>query len=398
MYNVWPRQCAAWEDFKHLRVGVAHGKARVQVLKNSELDIVVINPEGLEWLEDHAEYVRANFDILVTDESTKFKNTGSQRFKRLKKLVKHFRRRYILTGSFTPQGLLDLFGQVYILDEGAALGGYIAHYKSKYFYPTDYMGYSLAPHPWAAEEIAKKIAPLTLVLEREGNLVMPELLPCNDILVDIPTAARAKYDTMLRELVAKLDTDEFAVAANAAVATSKCRQIANGFMFTGLREGEWEDVHTEKIDALTDLIDQLSGESLLVIYEFTPDLEKLKKALPGALVLTTGNARKDDQSIAVFAAGLAPVALAQVTSISLGIDGLQNGCSNVCFYSLTWNLEAYSQTIDRVWRSGQKSPVVSVHRLIAKDTVDERVLSVLGNKEATQTDFLALLKSMRDSV
>jgi SNF2 family DNA or RNA helicase len=169
-------------------------------------------------------------------------------------------------------------------------------------------------------------------------------------------------------------------------------------MFTGLREGEWEDVHTEKIDALTDLIDQLSGESLLVIYEFTPDLEKLKKALPGALVLTTGNARKDDQSIAVFAAGLAPVALAQVTSISLGIDGLQNGCSNVCFYSLTWNLEAYSQTIDRVWRSGQKSPVVSVHRLIAKDTVDERVLSVLGNKEATQTDFLALLKSMRDSV
>lgn len=397
MLNVWPKQKNSWKEFFHLRVGVAHGKLRVSVLQDPNLDIVVVNPEGLEWMEDHEKYIKDNFDILCVDESTKFKNTNSQRFKRLKKLVKNFKRRYILTGSFTPQGLLDLFGQVYILDEGGSLGRYITHYKTKYFYPTDYMGYNLSPHPWAAEEIARKIAPLTLVLEREGNVAMPELLPPNDILVELPPAVVPKYQSMERDMLLKLESEGFAAAANAAVATSKCRQIANGFIFTGV-EDDWEDMHDAKLDALEDLIDQLSGEPLLVIYEFKPDLAKLQTRFPTATLLTTGNAKKDDAAITLFGTGAVQVALAQVTSISLGIDGLQNSCSNVCMYSLTWNLEAYSQTIDRVWRPGQKSAVVSVHRIIMKDTVDERVLSVLGRKDATQTSFLSLLRTMRESL
>lgn len=396
MYNVWPRQRGDWIQFESLQVGVAHGKDRVATLMRPDLDIVCINPEGLEWLEDHRDFVKKNYDILIIDESTKFKNTQTQRFKRIRKIVKWFKRRYILTGSFTPKGLLDLFGQIYILDEGSALGSFITHYKNKYFYQADYMGYDWQPQPGAPEKIAEKISPLVLVLEREGNIVMPTLMPPNDIKIELPPTARERYNSMESLMLMSLDDEETIVAANAAVATSKCRQIANGAVYTNAKDGTWEDVHDAKIDALRDLIDQLSGENLLVAYEFGFDRQKLEKAFPEAVCLTTGNARKDDAELERFKQGGINLGIAQISSIALGIDGLQHGCSNICMYSLTWDLQNYSQTIDRVWRQGQKSEYVTLHRIIASDTVDERVIKVLDDKEATQTKFLGLLKEMRN--
>lgn len=396
IYSVWPKQKDAWAEFADLKVNVLHGKHRVQAFKDLSADIYCITPEGLEWLLADAALVawlRAHFDVLIVDESTKFKNTGTQRFKRLRTMIPYFKRRYILTGSFTPNGLLDLFGQIYILDEGGALGRYISHYKAKYFYPTDYMGYNLAPHAWAMEEIARKINPLTLVLERAGNLQMPELL-FNDIKVALPADARSRYSQMEHDMLTTLDNAALVVAANAAVATSKCRQIANGFVFGN--DGAWTDLHSAKIEALLDLIDQLNGESALIIYEFMPDLEKLKKALPTAISLTGNSAAVDARNIELFSGGFVQLALGQVSSISLGIDGLQNKCSNVIMYGITWNLQDYSQTIDRVWRQGQRADTVVVHRLLAEDTVDERVLAVLNNKESTQTSFLQLLNRMKN--
>lgn len=395
VYNVWPKQKNDWQQFADLRVTILHGKSRVDNLHDLSHDIYCINPEGLEWLDkpEHAEWVKQHFDVLIVDESTKFKNTGTQRFKRLKGFIRNFKRRYILTGTFTPNGLLDLFGQVYILDEGASLGRFITHYKTKYFYPTDYMGYNLAPHAWAPEEIAKKIEPLTLVLDREGNLDMPTLL-FNDILVDLPPEAAKRYSQMERDMLAEVSAG-MVVAANAAVATSKCRQIANGFLFTNAGGGDWTDVHDAKIEAVKDLVEQLSGESVLLVYEFKPDLERLRKAFPNAVLLTSGTATQDAKNISMFSSGFAQIGLGQFTSISLGIDGLQNKCRNVIMFGLTWNLQDYSQTIDRVWRQGQQADTVIVHRLIAKETVDERVLSVLNSKDASQSSFLSLLKRMK---
>lgn len=395
VYNVWPKQKNSWAQFADLKVNVLHGKNRVQNLRDLSADIYCINPEGLEWLckPEWEEWLKEHFDVLVVDESTKFKNTGTERFKRLRQFIKNFKRRYILTGTFTPNGLLDLFGQIYILDGGASLGRYVTHYKTKYFYPTDYMGYDLAPHPWAAEEIARKIEPLTLVLEREGNLDMPELT-FNDILVDLPPNARSQYDSMEQHMLATLDS-QLVVANNAAVATSKCRQIANGCLFTNSEEREWEDIHDAKIDALKDLLEQLSGESALVVYEFKPDLEKLRKAFPRAVLLTGGSAKQDSENITLFSSGLVQIGMGQFSSISLGIDGLQNKCRNVIMFGLTWNLQDYSQTIDRVWRQGQTSKHVIVYRIIAKDTVDERVLSVLNAKDSSQSAFLAILREMK---
>lgn len=397
-YNVWPRQKNAWKEFAHLRVSVAHGRDKEQALRDPRADIVCINPEGLDWLCDEnspsrLEYIRKHFDVLVVDESTKFKNTGTKRFKLIRKFIKFFQRRYILTGTFTPNGLLDLFGQVYILDEGGALGRFITHFRTKYFYPTDYMGYNLAPHSWAPDAIAKKIAPLTLVLKREDHLVLPELL-FNDIEVELPEDAKKKYKQMEDTLIIDIANDEI-IAANAAVATSKCRQIANGGVYSQSAPGEWEDLHDAKLDALDDLIEELSGESLLIVYEFDFDIQKIQKRFPAVRKLTTNNSKTDSENIAKFSSGEIQLGAGQFSSISLGVDGLQNSCRHICMYGLTWNLQDYIQTIDRVYRQGTSADTVIVHRIVAKDTLDERVIQVLNNKDKTQSDFLKLLKDLR---
>lgn len=328
---------------------------------------------------------------LLVHNCTKFKHTNTSRFKILRQFIRSFRRRYILTGTFSPNGLMDLFGQVYILDEGDALGSYVTHYKSKYFYPTDHMGYTFAPHSWAAEAIAGKIAPLCLVLDRKEHLDMPELM-FNNIEVDLPLKVRAQYDMMEESLVALLDEGHI-IAANAAVATSKCRQIANGGLYRTDGSKEWEDLHDEKLSALEDLLEEMSGEPLLIAYEFQFDLEKIQKKL-NLPALGQGSQKRDSELIMAFNSGALPALLGHPASIALGLN-LQGSCSNMCWYGLTWNLEQYLQTIDRVYRQGQKAANVIVHRIIAKDTLDERVLRVLDAKEKTQADFLTMLKEMR---
>jgi hypothetical protein len=242
------------------------------------------------------------------------------------------------------------------------------------------------------EEIAKKIAPLTLVLNGKEGLNLPEL-DFHDVFVELPPAARKLYTEMENTMILTLESDQV-VAANAAVATSKCRQVANGGIYSSVTQGAWSNVHDAKIEALEGLIEELSGESLLVVYEFGFDLENLQAKVPGLRRLTTGSASRDSAEIAAFSEGKTKIGAGQFSSISLGIDGLQNSCHHVCLYGLTWNLQDYIQVLDRVHRSGQQFPV-TIHRIIAKDTVDERVLSVLGDKDATQESFLNMLKTTR---
>lgn len=400
-YNVWPTQCHEWAEFDHLKVLVLHGKDKEKNLYDESADICVINPEGLPWLTGAVKFgkaqrldaqrlahLRQHFDVLVVDESTKFKDTQTGRFKILRQFVKNFRRRYILTGTFSPNGLLDLFGQVYILDEGASLGAYITHYRNKYFYPTHRDGYALAPHEWAPAAIAEKIAPLCLVLDRHQHLDMPDLL-YNDIWVDLPTHAKGTYKLMQDALVAQLEAGTI-IAANAAVASSKCRQIANGCIYN--ENGEYSHIHDEKLGALEDLIESMSGEPLLVAYEFKFDLERIQEKFK-APALGQGSQQKDSDLIMLFNAGKIPVLLGHPASIALGLN-LQGSCFNMAWFGLPWNLEQYLQTIDRIYRQGQKSAQVIVHRILARDTLDERVLKVLGDKDKTQGDFLRLLQDI----
>ncbi len=403
-YIVWPEQKDKYIEFQHFQVNVLHGPDKEARLQDDDADIYVINPEGLSWLfgakvvggkvkidKARAKYIADKFKMLVVDESTKFRNPGTSRFKLLREFVPLFKRRYILTGSPTPKSLIDLFGQIYILDEGTSLGRYITHYRTNYFYPSGFGGYDWLPQPNADARISERIAPLVQVVEQKGNVEVPELF-INDIYVKLDPATKKRYDLMEEAMVAEVESGRV-VAANAAVASSKCRQIANGGLYVG-EHGEWEPIHTAKIEALEELIEQLQGDSLLVTYEFDFDRQQLAKHLDIPCT-STGNIKKDTDTIRQFARGDIPIVMGQPQSISLGTDGLQDNCHNIAMFGVTWNFLDYEQVIDRVRRQGSKSEYMTVHRILARGTVDQRVIKVIEGRDRTQAAFMGLLKSYR---
>lgn len=401
MYRVWPNQCHTFNEFDHLRVNVLHGKDKDAALVDDDADIYVINPEGLDWLfaarDGKADKVRLRwlaekFQVLVVDESTKFANSGTKRFKLLKDFVPEFKRRYILTGTIRPKNLENLFGQVYILDEGQSLGRYITHYRLEYFYPDVFNKYTWHPQPDAEQRIGRKIAQLVYRQDlKDLNLDLPELVT-DDIWVELPPTARSIYDQMELNMLALLESGGV-VAENAAVATGKCRQIANG-MLINTETAEVSHIHDEKLNALIDLIEQLQGEPCLVTYEFKADAARIMEALKCPNI-SSGNARKDDANIQLFSEGKLPVVIGSPQSIALGIDGLQESCCHIAMFGCTWNLQDYLQVIDRVRRQGSKSQRVWLHRILALDTLDERMLTVLDKREKEQADFMTLLKQLR---
>lgn len=408
-YVVWPEQKDKYREFAHLRVGILHGPDKEQVLVG-DYDIYVINPEGLVWLTNattgknkdgkptvqldpvRMRWLRERFQMLVVDESTKFKNSQTQRFKLLRPFVPYFKRRYILTGTPTPRSLQDLFGQIYILDEGNALGRYVTHYRTNYFHPAGYGGYDWTPQPDAMKRVSKKIAHLVQVVNDKAGLGLPELA-FNDIYVTLPPAVRSLYKRMEDDMYANLETGKV-VAANAAVASSKCRQIANGCLFDSEDAGVYHEVHDEKLDALEDLLEQLQGAPALVTYEFKFDAVRIAERLKVPSI-SSGSAKRDAATIRKFSAGELPAVMGQTTSVSLGIDGLQENCSDLIMFGVGWDLLHYEQVINRIQRSGSKAKFVTVHRIMARDTVEEKALAVLDARDKDQQGFLKMLKRMR---
>jgi hypothetical protein len=411
MYRVWPNQPHDYAEFDHLRVGVLHGKNKDEVLANAaRYDILVINPDGLEWLlgatvirggkgnkvvldPARVALVQKLFDVLVVDESTKFKNSQTNRFKMLRQFVKFFKRRYIMTGSPMPKGLMDLFGQIYILDEGSSLGEYITHYRKKFFYPSGYGGYEWSPKENAKDQILERIGPLVQVVD-EAPEDLPKLLP-NDIWVELPPDVRRMYD----EMEEKMLTDGV-VAANAAVASSKCRQICNGGLFYGEERNEhgeltqaagYKTIHDLKKKALEDLLEELAGNPVLITYEFQFDRKVMEEM--GIPCISTGNAKHDSSMIDKFSRGEVVAVCGHPQSISLGIDGLQQHCRDICMYGINWSLENYEQVIDRVRRSGNPNDTVTLHRILVLNSVDERVVKVIDKRDSQQVDFLKALRT-----
>lgn len=390
-YSVWPGEVEKWDEFKHLKVGVLHGPRKAEVLADKTVDIHVINPEGLAWL--FAQPLRATgsapwpWQMLVIDESTRFKHTNTARFKTLKPWLGMFPRRYILTGTPAPNGLLDLFGQIYLLDGGASLGRYITHYRLAFFDNPDRQGWAWVPRHGAPEEIYKRLEPLTLRMSAEDYLSLPDLV-MNTVEVTLPAAARKVYDQMEIALLAQV-AGGTVVASNAAAATGKCRQIANGGIYTA--PGKWAEVHRAKLEATEEIVEELNGQPVIVAYEFDHDRERLQAAFPGAPHIGGGvPAGRFREIEAAWNRGEIPVLLAQPQSVAHGLN-LQRGGSHLIFHSLTWNLEDYDQIIRRIYRQGQEKRVF-VHHIVARDTVDEAIMLLLAKKDRTQRALLDALK------
>lgn len=394
MYSVWPKEVEKWDDFSDIKVNILHGDDK-KLQKGSDID--VINPEGLPWLF-RQKYKEWPWQMLVIDESTRFKHTNTQRFKELKPHLDKFARRYILTGSPAPNGLLDLFGQVFILDMGYSLGRFITHYRMSYFDSTGYGGYTFKPKPEAEEHIYKKLAKLVLRMDAKDYLDLPPLV-YNTVKVTLPEEAKKIYDAMEELLLAAVE-DEVVTAANVAAAAIKCRQIANGGIYKERQPGQWDksgaawsNIHDEKTEAVGALVEELNGKPALIAYEFRHDLDRLKRYFGYETPHLGGGVTPKEQAEIERAwnAGELPILLAQPQSVAHGLN-LQGVGAAVIWHSLTWDLENYEQLIRRVWRQGQKSRVV-VHHIIAQDTVDSAILGALRSKDRTQRALLGALKA-----
>jgi SNF2 family DNA or RNA helicase len=389
--SVWPGESKKWDDFAELSVNVLHGPDKTdRFVARSDID--VINPEGLPWLFGLLRKMRVRewpWQMLIIDESTRFKHTQTQRFKQLKPHLLRFRRRYILTGSPAPNGLLDLFGQVYILDVGNSLGRFITKYRFDFFDSTGYGGFKFKIKDGAEKRIYKKLAPLVLRMDAKDHLKLPPLVN-NRVEVELPPKAQKIYDAMDKLLIAAVE-DETVTAVNIAAASIKCRQIANGGIYKD--EGSWAHIHEAKVEATAEIVEELSGKPALIAYEFKHDLERLKrefgKDTPHLGGGVTGKRQAEIEE--AWNAGELPILLAQPQSVAHGLN-LQGVGAAVIWHSLTWDLENYEQLVRRIWRQGQKERVV-VHHLVAKDTVDEAIMAALASKDRTQRALLSALKA-----
>jgi hypothetical protein len=294
---------------------------------------------------------------------------------------------------------MDLFGQMFLLDSGASLGRYITHFRTKYFYQTGYGGYEWMPFDWAAKAIYEAIAPYVLRLYAEDHLDLP-LLVNNTIPVTLPAKVRMLYDDMERELMAELGSGMVAKAVNNAVASGKCRQIANGGVYALAADTQRiaGHLHYSKADAVQDLVDELQGEQLLVLYEFEHDKERLLEVLGKDTPVLGGSSIKKDKALeaAWNERRIRGPVLAHPKAIGHGLN-MQAGGHHIAWHSIPWDFELYDQTIKRLHRQGQKAARVFVHHIVAENTLDEVVVETLALKERTQDAlFDALIKLKKE--
>lgn len=400
---VWPKEVAKWKDFEHLRVSILHGSRKEKALEE-DADIYLINPEGLPWLLEAGKgrFKKLRADMLVVDESSKFKNTQTLRFKTLRPFLPKFRRRVILTGTPAPNGLMDLFGQVYILDLGNAFGPYITHYRREFFTPTGYGGFNYKLDKGADKRIYSALKKLVLRMDAEDYLTLPKLIT-NRIEVELPSAARKVYDELEAEMFSILEGGQEVAAISAGVLTMKLRQVANGGLYYGVGEvGEKTTrksvvLHDEKTEAIAELVEELNGSPLLVAYEFQHDLERLRARFgKNTPFIGSGVSPRETGRIeAAWNSGRIPLLFGQSSAMSHGLNFQEGGCSHIAWHSLIWDYETYDQFIRRVRRQGNNADRVIVHHVVANDTVDDVILSVLGFKHRTQKKLLDALRARR---
>lgn len=378
----WTDEAAKW-DHLHLRISRVLGSEteRKRAL-STDADVYTINRENVPWLVKL--YGRRwPFDMVVVDESSSFKNHRAKRFRALRQVLGLIDRLVLLTGTPSPRSLMDLWAQMYLLDQGARLGKTIGAYRDAYFKPGKRNGYVV--YDWilrdgADEVIYRHIGDVCVSMTADDWLTLPERVT-NRVEVELPPAARRTYDQLLRDFVAEIDGNEV-TAANAAVLTGKLLQVANGAVYD--EDGAVREVHRAKLDALAEIREECS-EPMIVFYWFQHDMERLQKAFPDARFLET------EADMAAWNRGEIPMLLLHPASAGHGLN-LQEGGHVIVWYGLTWSLELYQQANARLYRQGQTKPVI-VHHLVAKNTMDGRVLNALAGKSTGQDALIAAVKA-----
>lgn len=382
--DTWTREAEKWDHLSGLKISRVIGsrEKRLAALQESA-DIFVINRENVPWLVELYQTQRWPFDMVVVDELSSFKSAQSQRFKALRKVRPLIRRFVGLTGTPTPNSLMDLWPQMYLIDQGERLGKTITGYRQRYFNPgktNGYVVYSYEPKPGSDERIRELISDVCISMKAADYLQMPELI-VNDIPVKLSPAELKLYRQLEQEQLLQLDGEDIS-ALTAAAVCNKLLQMANGGVYTD--DGSVIDIHRRKLDALEDILDASNGQPVLVFYTFRQDFGRIMKRFGGRTL-------KGPEDIRDWNEGRIPLLLAQPASMGHGLN-LQAGGHIIVWYGLNWSLELYQQANARLYRQGQQNGVV-IHRLIAQGTLDEDVAKRLETKDARQDDLLTALKA-----
>ncbi|MBE0471212.1 MAG: DEAD/DEAH box helicase [Methyloprofundus sp.] len=379
--SVWAQECTQWQHLKHLKVSVCTGseKSRIAALL-TPADIYTINRENVPWLVKHYGK-RWPFDCVIVDESSSFKNASSQRFKALKRVLPDTEYLWLLTGTPSPNSLLDLWAQLYLVDFGERLGRTITGFKQRFF-ESDYMGYNLTPRVGAPEKIHQLISDKCLSMTAVDYLTLPERIDLTES-VSLPAKALKTYKDFEAQLFTELADGTEIEAMSAAVLANKLLQMANGAIYTD-ESGNWSNIHDSKLDALKELVESHPEENLLIAYNYKSDLARLTSAFPDAVVLD-----KEQTTIDDWNAGKTKMLFAHPASAAHGLN-LQSGGAVVIWFGLNWSLELYQQFNGRLHRQGQTKPVRIVH-IVADGTIDERVMTVIKSKDATQQALISAL-------
>ena len=381
--NTWTDEIKKWEHLSTLTYSLIIGNEneRLSAL-NEQTDIYIINRENVDWLVNKSGY-KFDFDMVVIDELSSFKNHQSKRFKSLMKVRPLVKRIVGLTGTPSSNGLMDLFAEFKILDMGKRLGSFIGQYRNAYFKPDKMNGpivYSYKPLPNAENAIYEKISDITVSMKANEYLKMPELVTSNYV-VELSDSEKNQYDRMKKSLVLEI-TDGEITASNSASLSNKLCQLSNGAIYDD--EQNIVEIHDRKLDALEDIIESMNGKPLLVAYWYRHDLERIKKRFSIREIKTS-------EDISDWNKGKIPVALIHPASAGHGLN-LQNGGSTLVWFGLTWSLELYQQTNARLYRQGQKNTVVIQH-IITKGTIDEQILKALQKKNKTQADLIDAVRA-----
>lgn len=387
--NTWSAEIKKWDHLRMLQYSIAVGtEAERLVALRKKADIYIINRENVQWLISESG-LPFDFDMVVVDELSSFKNHQTKRFRALMKVRPKVKRIVGLTGTPSSNGLMDLWAEFRLLDMGERLGKFIGQYRAQYFLPDKRNGqvvFSYKPLPGAEKKIYGKISDITISMKATDHLKMPELVNSR-YTVYLSEKEMERYGALKKELVLQLPDGDI-TAANAASLSGKLSQMANGAVYS-----DAEDVisiHDRKLDALEDIIEAANGKPVLVAYWFRHDLERITERLHKLKIPAS---RLDtDASIRRWNAGEIPVALIHPASAGHGLN-LQAGGSTLVWFGLTWSLELYQQTVARLWRQGQEAKTVVVQHIITKGTIDERIMAALSEKDTTQDALIDAVKA-----
>ena len=377
--TVWKQEAKKWEHLEHLNIAIATGSAknRIQNLESSA-DIHVINRENVDWLVRTQKW---KWDMVIVDESSSFKSMKSKRFRALRKVTKYMKSVILLTGTPSPNGIVDLWSQIYLIDQGARIGKTMGNFRQRFLHPAGYMSYSWEPNEGADIEIQELIKDVCITMSSEDYLELPERINLNEY-IDLPPDVREQYKELEKEFLLVLEEGDIE-ALSAATLGNKLLQMCNGAVYDS--EGVAHTIHDLKIKALKEIIEDNPNESFLVAYNYRSDHVRLSKAFPQGVSLS-----REGVEIEEWNKGKIKLMFAHPASAGHGLN-LQKGGSSIVWFGLNWSLELYEQFNARLHRQGQDKPVKITH-LIAKDGIDEKVMKALRGKAKTQRDLLEYLK------